>query len=287
MVGLQYEGATEGISDNQFKYISEVLEKKGLSDKNVLIEIVGAAGDNYMANVKRIIAKDKDGKLLKIVAKIAPKHAPIRSLFNTHRMFNNEHIIYTEVLPKFKELQKYANVTKADMLNFAQCYGTFIEESDEMILLEDLNEKECVILDRLKPIEEKFLLDILKKLAIFHSLSFVLKHKNPEIFHDLSVRLYGHWSNMDIHEQVKVHLGKLQEYVLTLLSDDEEKSSIVRSVLIELSTNIARLAKEDAAAKHTVIQHGDAWTNNFMFILEVRILIQYKKLYKILKYFSF
>lgn len=269
MIDLQYEGAIEDISENQFKFIGEILKKKKLSDKKVLIEVVGAAGDNYMANVKRIITKDAEGNLFKMVAKIAPKLIQIRNAFNTHRVFKNEHIMYTEVLPKFKEMQESANVPKTDLLTFAECYGSYIEEPDEIILLEDLKEKNCVMLDRLKPLDECFLLPILKKLAILHSLSFVLKQNHPEIFNEISQRLYGFWTNMGNNEQAKTGFIKMEDHLLTLLSDSENKSDIVRGIIRNLSSNLAELSKEDAGTKYTVIQHGDAWTNNFMFILNV------------------
>ncbi|KAJ0172758.1 hypothetical protein K1T71_011897 [Dendrolimus kikuchii] len=274
MANFQYEGATDGFSDNQFKFIDGVLEKRGYTNKKVLIEAVGAAGDNYMANVKRIIVEDAQNKPFKMIAKVAPKFEKLRAVFNTHSVFYNEHVIYTELIPQFKMMQEAANLSNEDMIRFAECYGSYIEEPDELLLLEDLKELNCVMLDRLKPLPEHCMHSVLRNLAIFHSLSFVLKHKNPEFFDTYRQKLFDLWANMGTNEEVKHNLVRIEEYILNLLSDSEDRSKVIKGIITKIGDNLRELVEEETGSEHTVIRHGDAWTNNFMFRFDGDTLLE-------------
>lgn len=271
MTASTFEGATEGLSENQFKFIKEVLQKRGLANKKVILENVGSAGDNYMANVRRIIVQDLDGKPFKIIVKIASKNPMMRSMLSTHQAFYNEHVMYTEVLPKFKNIQKTAGVSKEDIFKFAECYGSYVEEPDELILLEDLKESNHIMLDRFQSLSNECMLSVLKNLAIFHSLSFVLKHNQPDMFHNFENKLFDIWSTFGRNEQTQNVLIQLEKFTLNLLSDSEERSKVVKGSITKIGSNFAKLRKNDAVSKHIVIKQGDAWTNNIMFRFDVSI----------------
>lgn len=268
-MAFQFEGSTEGLSENQLKFIEEVLIKRECKNKKVTFENVGAAGDNYMANVRRIVAEDREGKPCKIIVKIASKNPILRTKLNTKNAFYNEHVMYTEVLPKFKNMQIAADVPKEGMLKFAKCYGTYMEEYEELILLEDLKELNYNMLDRFQSLTNECMLSVFKNLAIIHSLSFVLKHKHPKIFDDFTNKLSDIWAMFGEIQQTKEILIQLETFLLNILSDHEDRPKVVQGMIANISPNFAKLTKEDAGSKHTIIQQGDAWTNNIMFRFDV------------------
>lgn len=272
MANFQYEGATEGLSDNQYKFIENVLEKRGYTNNKVLIEAVGAAGDNYVACVKRIIVKDGENTF-KMIAKVAPKMEKLRAMFNTHKLFYNEHLMYTEIIPQFETLEEDANISELQMIRFAECYGSYIDEPDELLLLEDLKDLNCVMLDRLKPLPEECLRSILKNLAIYHSFSFVLKHKKPKVFDKFKHDLFDIWRNFGNNEEGQKSLITVEDHILKLFSDNEETYKIVNGIITNIGENLTKLNEEDSGSAYTVIRHGDAWTNNFMFKFDVSVLM--------------
>ncbi|KOB77009.1 Uncharacterized protein OBRU01_04786 [Operophtera brumata] len=180
-----FVGDLELIRERQLEFIGEVLEKKGFKGPEARIENVGVAGDNYIANVKRVVVTE-DGKTFKMIAKLAPENQMMRFMAQIETLFRNEHTIYTDLLPKFVQLQRSAGVPEEELYRFAECYGSLAEVPSEVILLEDLKESQYDILDRFKPLSTDNVKLVLKNFAIFHSLSYVLKHQEPETFAEIA-----------------------------------------------------------------------------------------------------
>lgn len=154
-MGLIFEGCVEDVSERQLAFIKEILTKKGYNNNTVTIDPVSKAGDNYAANVKRITVTDDNG-VFKMIAKIAPQNESMRAVINTRIMFNNEHYMYTETLPKFQDLETEAQISHAGRLRFAECYGSYSEEPHEIILLEDLQASNFTMLDRFKTLTNEY-----------------------------------------------------------------------------------------------------------------------------------
>ncbi|KAL0829689.1 hypothetical protein ABMA28_003194 [Loxostege sticticalis] len=265
MASLQFEGALEGISEKQQQFIREVLEKRGFTNNKVLFEPAGKAGDNYIANVKRITVKVDGGNDFKMIAKTAPQIDGLRTMTNAKVMFNNEIVMYEHVIPKFESLQKEAGVPEKDRLKFAQCYGCLSEEPHEVVLLEDLKVLDYTMLDRLSPMNEDAVLLVLKNFAILHSMSFVLRHLEPETYTSFSSRLIPLWRFIFNKSERIANLEQVENGALEILDDDNYKKAI-RGAVSELHTLIDKY-KNLESPEHFVIQQGDGWTNNIMFKL--------------------
>lgn len=267
---FDFVGAIENISEIQLNFIGEVLERKGYKDTKIEVEVLGEAGDNYMANVKRIIVKDLHGKPFKMVAKIASGIDQIRMIGNTHLVFVNETIMYTEVLPKFRQLQSEAKVPDNDILKFAECYGYLTDAPNEIILLEDLKETNFVMLDRFKSLTNECVKSVLKNIAIIHSLSFVLKHKESQTFGEYSTKLSDMWSKMP--PEMMMFFVMIEHFVLYLLQENENRTDLFKRTEMITHLQSAVDILNEPLTKHKVILQGDAWTNNIMFKFDVSIL---------------
>lgn len=168
MTKFEYLGAIENINESQTKLVEEVLEKRGFKNAKVEINAVGEAGDNNVANVKRITIKDTKMKSFKMIAKIAPSVNQTRINFHIHDVFSNEIVIYTEILPKFRQLQFEAKVPDNDLLKFAEHYGSLSDAPNEILLLEDLEENNFKVLDKFKTLSNECIRSVLKNVAILH-----------------------------------------------------------------------------------------------------------------------
>ncbi|KAI5640275.1 ecdysteroid kinase domain-containing protein [Phthorimaea operculella] len=254
---------------SQWNLVKDVLNNNGFSDAKITENAVGEAGDNYIANVKRVVA-EKNGKTFKMIAKIAPRIEQIRVTNNTRSFFINEHVMYNEVLPKFTDLEKAVGITKEERLRYAACYGTITEELNELILLEDLIESDYTMFDRFKSLTDCEIKLILKSFAKLHTLSYALKHQEPETFADFNSKLLNYASFFEEGRELATkYFEAIEANCIAVLQDDKRKNAITGTV----SKNVDLVVKHrnwDLKSRYSVIQQGDSWTNNIMFHLEVR-----------------
>lgn len=269
MEEFKFVGDVDELSDEQRKFIINVVEKRGFKNVNINVQPVGKPGDNYAACVKRIIV-ERNGETFKMIAKIAPKNEQMRTIGNVFLYFHNEHTMYTEVLAKFSELEKNTNIPEEERLRYATCYGTYMEEPHEIILLEDLEVPGFEILDRFTSLTDKNVRLILENFAKLHSLSYALKYQDTEKFEELCESLSNFWVLLSESPEMTGWIGKIDADAQILL-DDEKYKKAIENAGMQMFSNAAELAKIDSSSKFSVIKQGDSWTNNIMFRLEVRI----------------
>ncbi|XP_030030730.2 uncharacterized protein LOC115447684 [Manduca sexta] len=277
-MGLQFEGATDNISEPQLAYIRGVLEKRGYKDTKVTIQAVGKDGDNFVASVKRIVVRNENGEF-RMIAKIATQHELLRANMALENIFRNEHIMYTSVLPKFHELEEQADLPKKDRLRFPECYGSLTAAPHEVILLEDLQVPGFIMMDRFKTLSDECIRSVLRNFALLHSLSYALKNKELDVFNEYKSALFDVWANA-ANKVETTFLKPIENILLTLVGGDQRKKLIKDSIDHGLKLGL-KLKKHDEDSKRSVIQHGDSWTNNILFrfdggILQESILIDYQ-----------
>lgn len=275
MTSFEYIGSLDDLSKSQLELIEEVLQKRGFNNCKVLIEQVGKAGDNYVANIKSIIVNDSNGKPFKMIAKVAPTNENARVMTNTHNLFLNEVIMYTEVLPKFRQIQLDAEVPKSEMLRYAECYGCITDSPWEFILLEDLKESKYTVLDRFNYLSKESVELLLKNIANLHSLSYALKYKYPNKFSIFTSKLFDVWSNLREGESNTGFIPLLEAQVIELMSDNDRRTEVTKSAgITQMSKILNKISRADIGTRHTVLLQGDLWTNNIMFKFEVSFMYE-------------
>ncbi|KAI5645515.1 ecdysteroid kinase domain-containing protein [Phthorimaea operculella] len=261
----QMNGKTESssFSERQWKLIKDVLNKRGFGDAKITENNVGAAGDNYQANVKRVVA-EKNGKTFKIVAKIAPRIEQLRAAMNSRNMFINEHVMYIEVLPKFTELEQAAGIPEDKRLRYAVCYGTITEDMDELVLLEDLKESDYTMLDRFKSLEDNEMKLILQSFGKLHALSYALKNQEPETYANYTSKLL----KFEIPPEDNIQFFGLIEELAISKVQGEKRKKCLKGTLTKMVEFGIKYNDWDTKSRYSVIQQGDPWTNNIMFHLK-------------------
>lgn len=270
MASFKFEGDFETLSEPQLKLVESALKKQGFNDGKVLVEPVGKKGDNYVANVKRFIYEKSDGSSFKMIGKVAPTAEELRKMMNTMMMFLNEIVMYEVVFPKFNDIQNLAGVSASEKVRFPICYGCVKEAPNEMILLEDLKESGFDMLDRFQPLSNESVRVALKDLAIYHSLSYVLKNNEPETYKNFSSKLLNMWALMADDPATKMFFEATENDIKLMVESEKHKSVIAGSL-----SQIAQLAKKlqgyEKTSKYSVIQQGDCWSNNILFKFEVSL----------------
>lgn len=272
MEKYNFEGDISNVNERQLEFINKVILQLGFENSKILFEPVGIAGDNYAACVKRIIIEGENKKM-SIIAKVAPPNAALREAMNSHNLFRNEHIMYTEVLPKLEQLQNEADIPEGEKLKYAKCYGSFSEPPNEVILLEDLKCSNFEMLDRFKSLSDECVKSVLKNFALLHSLSYVLRQKEPLTFDNYKTKLVNMWTSIETYEQIKMFFKGLEDNTILTLNRPEY-DNLLRHKITNTLDQMLRLEKADKDSKYTVIHQGDSWTNNIMFRFEEGNLVE-------------
>ncbi|KAJ8720717.1 hypothetical protein PYW08_006182 [Mythimna loreyi] len=261
MAQYNFEGDFENINERQLEFINKVIQEQDLKVTKVVFSPVGQAGDNFVANVKRITIEGENGSL-KMVVKIASAFEMLRQMTNTEIMFKNEITMYTEVLPKLVQLQQAAGIPKEDQLKYAKCYGCLNEVPNELVILEDLKELDFTMLNKFESLSNASVRSVLKNFASIHSASYALKKKEPETFDLFKNKLINIWTVIGSNQEMMASMVKFEEEILKVF-DDITLASLLKNKLVNAFKMAVSFSK--TTDKNSVIQQGDAWTNNIMF----------------------
>ncbi|KAG7299315.1 hypothetical protein JYU34_016238 [Plutella xylostella] len=262
---MKFQGEIETLSEVQKKTIEDALRKQGFSDETIVTGCdAGKKGDNYSSSVKRVTATDAGDKTMTMIAKIAPTLETIRQMMGLPILFANEITMYEEFLPKLVALQKSAGVPDDDLVKYAECYGVVSEAPHELILLEDLKATGHDMLDRKVSFTNDQMVTVLKRLATYHSLSHVLREKEPGVFDRFKNGLVDVWAMFHEIEFFKENFNQMETQLLGFLETDQQRNQ-VKGVVSQATKCAVDFQKLEKDSRYAVIIQGDCWTNNMMF----------------------
>lgn len=79
------------------------------------------------------------------------------------------------------------------------------------------------------------------------------------------------------------HLQNLENEIISILEDEDYKR-IVKNKAVDLFRLSTKLAKDDN--RYSIIQQGDAWTNNVMFKFQASIYFRNYFVLRLFQYFG-
>ncbi|KAM3958868.1 uncharacterized protein ACR2FA_007043 [Aphomia sociella] len=262
---MESENKVSVLSDKAIELIKNVLKKQGLENKDFRAEPVGKVGDNFASQVKRIIVENTE-KSFNMILKILPysteniinEDGP----FDMKLLFKNEILMY-DLLSKYEEYQKNAGVVESDEFKFPKCYASVGEEN--IILLEDMTVSDFTMLDKFEPLSDECVRIILKKFAMFHCLSYVMKHQEPVNYNDFISKLSNPINNKpDFISQFQSTLEMMENEAILLVEQDKYKN-VLQGSMKQMLPMMQEMDDEANVSKYSVINQGVCWTNNVLF----------------------
>lgn len=267
-MSYEFKGELENINQRQKEFISEVLRKQNYTGNDVIIENLGKKGDNYGSQVKRIKVVFDNGKEFSMIAKILPEAMKGQIQLTANDIFHNEALLFNVVLPKFKEIQEKFGLPEEDMFKYPLCYGTMVEVDNEIILLEDLVMSNFTMLDKTKTLNNETVKLVLKDVANFHAMSFVLRNKEPKTLDKLLESLVNPMFDPKNIAQSQIFFQQIARDVIEICHSSKYRN-VISDIMQNIITPWKKLISSDKGSKYSVIQHGDLWTNNIMFQVQV------------------
>ncbi|XP_063547537.1 uncharacterized protein LOC134754976 [Cydia strobilella] len=236
---------------------------KGIKDFKYHVDTLSGKGDNYIANLFRVTIKDTEDETNSV-------NVIVKTLINTARQetFNELHkrevSVYKKVLPMFKRIQEV--ITNDDKVIFPDCLLSSTEDEQEILILEDMQDKGFVMSDKVAKFESLTFNEvesILKELAKFHALSLICEIKEPEEFKKLQKKFKDlMFDNRFLNKSnLRKYFVDSYEMSLKVIEDME-----LKKLLEQIGTRLIDLLRLfTSPKKFNVLCHGDCWVNNVLF----------------------
>lgn len=262
---------------NLTSYMRESLEKVATSEgfKNFELKVNHGSGigDGFIGLLYKVTIEEVESdKKLAVVIKFPPENKARRNDMGAMDLFKREVFVYNEVLPEFVKFQKEKGIKdSAGFFNFPKCYfAEFNEEKDDsVIIMEDLKETGHGMWDKYKPVNLEHTKLLMAALGKFHATSFALKEQKPELFEKFK-GMNDYFTEKFGEEQLRMMMSaNIQKAADTIDEGDVKR----RNRILILKENFVEIMKEltDAmrAEPYSIVNHGDCWSNNFMFHYKV------------------
>lgn len=247
--------------------IEEIAKIKGVKDFEYHVDYLSGKGDNYIANIFRVLIKDTEDDNYKV-------SVIVKTLVNTTRqelfreLHKREVSVYTHVVPKFIQIQDCLDVKERVVL--PECLLSKTEKNNEILILEDLLVSGFEMDDKVARYENLGygqVCLVIKELAKFHALTFVFERKDPGSFLETKLK----FADLTFQEKF-LNKSKLRNYFSESFEmslkevkdlDALKKLKRIQPKLLEM---LRRFMKP---RKYNVLCHGDCWINNVLFKREV------------------
>ncbi|XP_016992329.2 uncharacterized protein [Drosophila takahashii] len=255
-------------------FFTEALED-GLRESKVTLKEINFEwgsnpGDNYCSAIYRVgltFSKWTNGKksasteLLSLIVKTIPITEATQFLEDVN-VFIKERQTYTDVLPRLDIL------TRGD--TFGAKYYHSVKTPVQTIVFSDLKVEGYKVASREAGLDWNHASLILQQLGKFHATSMVLAKKDPAIVKQYTRGMLSEDILMKSDTFEQMFGGFLKGLI---------KSSAVWPGFENISKNLQRLmdnfrsvcvaaAKPKKGDRFVVLNHGDMWTNNFMYAYE-------------------
>ncbi|XP_070507690.1 uncharacterized protein [Chironomus tepperi] len=176
---------------------------------------------------------------------------------------NKEMIFYQQIIPEFEDI---LGTIGEDGKTFPKVMAVYLDLN--LIVLEDLNERNFVMANRLKGLDMNHVKLSLKCLARMHAASVVLHDKDKNVFKNFDTGFYTRRTDA-FHVFFKSSLEVLAKEIANWTDWDE--SSYYAKKLTALVPNLIEKGRKSFDCEDgdfNCLNQGDLWTNNVMFQYE-------------------
>lgn len=258
----------------------KVAKKEGFANIKIKISSGTNPGDGFMGLLVKIVVtgiKTKNGiakeEILNLVGKLPPLNAVRREQFNSVVMFEREAFVYSEILPEFIKFQHEHLITRDQgFYSIPKCYEIHSEQSTDeyCIILEDLRSRNFCMFDKMKQVDYNHVKLLMEQLGRFHAISLVLKTNGNQKFEEWKKLPDIMVANAIKHpEQNDIMFNSALDKAIETLESNELE---IKEKLYEFKRNMKSFLEvcfnPESSEPLTVLNHGDCWNNNMMYLYD-------------------
>lgn len=263
------------LDDDQRLVIEKVLSIcfPNLKKDKITIDSPDSRGNGFLSTIS-FVDITSESEVLNLVIKLSHQREDIRNFINPTAVFEREAYFYTTFYTAIREHQNEKSVISGGFSSIPRCYGTYIENKTEAIVLQNLKKLGYTLWDRQKSMDDCHITTVLEEYGQLHASSFALRKQKPQQFEDITSCL----KKSDIFADIINQTGVLPTYYVRLeqvsqllenkgRKEDAQKVKDFAKKIPEVLLNYG-----DPEDRYSVVLHGDCWSNNIMFFYEVSIV---------------
>lgn len=191
--------------------------------------------------------------------------------------FNEIHF-YKTIWPELVKLQESIPGFKC-FNKIPKCYAISSEPGKEKLVMENLKSIGCEMIPRDGTFDHHFTTLLMKTYGQFHGISAAYRELNPEEYKKLTDPLKKSTESVLTMEIFKNYISGCMNHWHSLVEDEKIKKKLFPYKKSGLERAIEAI---NYRGKNPVINHGDCWSNNIMFKINVSILSNYFLIRKII-----
>lgn len=260
---------------NVRKKITEIAQQEGFKNESNITTASGSnLGDGFLGVVYRITITGKRNEnsndSLSLIAKIPPSNEKRREFFGSYESFDREILAYQFYLPEIVNfIQERALNNAIPFSSYPKCYGTVSAQKstdDYGLILQDLKQTEYKMWNKIEMISIDHANLVVIELGKLHGLSLSIKDQNKDLYEKIQQlndvmleKLIGAKNFVDQNIDRAID-------TLDLISDRIE---IEKMKMLKENFRIyvqECVYPDDEEQRFMVLNHGDCWTNNMMFL---------------------
>lgn len=262
--------------------LGRVATKLGFGEHRITYASGSNVGDNFMGIMLRIsIDGQRNGTVdsQSLMLKMPPQSAARRKQFNSAQLFERETLMYRDVLPMFVRFQEDKGLV-ADgphgFFTFPKCHAIVCDvELDRFaIVMEDLKQHGYSMFNKTDIIDLVHVRLVLEEMGKFHGVSLALRDQRPELFEPLT-----ELKDVFLDHVIKGNLEMMQNFLdmaftralATLDKSETQLHAKVDKLRVECIEQMESCVKPEVAGKTGVINHGDCWNNNMMYLYNEKV----------------
>lgn len=239
--------------------IQEQLGGETTNVKSIEVQKLGGKGESYIGIMYRVGVKlDSDvAEFRSFIVKTLPDEAIDTLGKNNYDVQGKEMKIYSRIEPEIRKILKSID---EDAEIFPA--SPKVDDALEVIVMEDLVEKNFVMVDRFKGLDMEHTKMVLRKLARLHAASVVLHASDPSAFKNHDMGIFARKSN--IFDKLFISLNEIFADEVATWEGHEYYAEKLRKVAPNVIENVLKCFDCEDGDLH-VLTHGDLWSNNMMF----------------------
>ncbi|XP_059486948.1 uncharacterized protein LOC132203299 [Neocloeon triangulifer] len=266
--------------------VEKALALKGTPDlkiKSYSVEAGAGKGDGYIGIIYRIKVVLSDGSLLPMIGKGLPPNMVRRKTFRCESYFSKEVLFYNQLAPMLRnfELERRGaeKVTSDSFLPIPECFHAFSDGQNDFLVIQDLTELGYGMTDRKAGLTLGQTNAILHSLARYHALSYGLQALYPEEFLQVAKGIAEPWFAPQYSTIYARYMFKIYNVWLRAVQDELEGTDVLEK-LKAFGKNehvlFEKICNSVQALTPSVINHGDAWSTNFLFSGDKPMMIDFQ-----------
>lgn len=246
--------------------VEKIALESGFKKFDIKIENGSDLGFTGILKKYRIIEDERE---LSLMCKYLPDNEQQNECFNSYLLFEQEILVYQQLLPEFEKLQIENGFKYRDSNGFwsyPKCYYSHYDRAcpaKSIIIMEDLTATNFSVRNKLIPSDYYHTQKLFGELAKFHALSLVMKEQKPEVFERFKQMKCSMHSLMTT-ESMR-HLAPRNIELACKLFDEGEIRDKLMSFKNCLWERVQVTLDGNLSEPFSCVVHGDIWINNIMY----------------------